>query len=450
MHFSETRYTPQDKAMRRRLTRKSFLWGAAVTGTSALGAVGAGAGIHASLKYWNETTQAPENGEELRQLLLRSQGGPSGRRFPVLDIHAHTSLKPYMLRQRFWRTHEPKPGMSPFTQVTDIDSLVNGGANAFVCCAYAPEQQFYSDVIPLRVLSRVHPKLYHMANAPMNVLAMEHLDTAEEMVAEANRRRGEIIEVARSYPDVKRIVDEGKICMLHALEGAHHLAGRLELVDDFFERGVCMMTVPHLYPNEAGGCVELLSKFKGFWWGRGSFSGKFQDDSGLSPWGHELVERMLNVGIIVDIRHGTLEYRRQIFDIVKRHPKNRAITMSHAIIETDPLSAERGPTPEDVRAIADSGGVIGLMATRHEYGAPDSVMEGFLNAVDYLIQHGGEDVVALGTDFDGLHPTPEGLESPRRFGTIRDALLAKYTEDQTAKFLYDNADRLLRTGWGKI
>lgn len=439
----------KEPCAKRRVTRRRFIIGAAATGAAVVGTAGAGAVGQSTLARTGETAQAPQNGEALRELLLRAQEGPSGRRFPVLDIHAHASLKPYMLRQRFWRTHAPKPGMSPVTQVTDIDALVNGGAGAFVCCAYAPEQQFYSDLLPLTVLSKAHPKAYHMANAPMNALAVEHLDTAEAMVEETNRRRGDIIKLAARYPDIGQIVDEGKICMLHAMEGAHHLGGRMELVDEFFQRGVCMMTVPHLYPNEAGGCVELLSKFREFWWGRGSFSGKYQDSSGLSPWGHELVERLLDVGIIVCIRHGTLEYRAQVFDIVKRHPKKRAITMSHAIIETDPLSAERGPTPGDVRAIADSGGTVGLMMTRHGYGSPGNAMEGLLNAVEYLIRHGSEDVVAIGTDFDGLHPTPMGLESPRRFGDIRNALLAEYTEDQTAKFLYGNADRMLRIGWGK-
>jgi len=450
MEYSSASEEKKSGADRPSVTRRRFLVGGAVAGTAVAGAAGISTGAHAALKRSGETTQAAENGEALQQLLLRSQEGASGRRFPVLDIHSHASLKPHMLRQRFWRTHEARPGMSPTSQVVDVDSLVNGGANAFVCCAYAPEQPFYSDVIPLRVLSKVHPRVHHMAKAPMNVLAMAHLDTAEEMVAEANRRRGDIIELARSYADLRRIVAEGKICMLHAMEGAHHLAGRLELVDAFFERGVCMLTVPHLYPNEAGGCVELLSKFREFWWGRGSFSEKYQDSSGLSPWGHELVERLLDAGIIVDIRHGTPEYRKQIFDIAKGYPKKRPITMSHAIIEADPLSAARGPTPEDVRAIADSGGAIGLMMTQHEYGAWDSAIEGFLNAVEYLIQHGGDDVVAIGTDFDGLHPTPKGLESPRDFGAIRRALLAKYTEDQTAKFLYGNSDRMLRLGWGNL
>lgn len=354
-----------------------------------------------------------------------------------------------MFRQRFWRTHEAQPGMSPTSLVADVDSLVNGGAGAFLCCAYALERQFFSDVLPLRVLSKLHWRPRHMASTPLNVLAMEHLDQAGEMMAAANRQRGDIIELARGSSDIKRITDARKICMLHSMEGAHHLAGNLERVDDFFERGVCMMTVPHLYPNEAGGCVDFFSPLREFWWAGGSFSQKYQDASGLTPWGHELVERLLDVGIVVDMVHGTQEYRRQVIDIAKSHPKKRPITMSHVAIGQNPTESLAGPSPEDVRAIADTGGVIGLMMVHHTLEPAQDPVEAMLNAVDYLLQHGGEEVVAVGSDFDGYASTPDSLASPRDFGAIRGALLAKYTEEQTAKFLFGNSERMLRMGWGK-
>ncbi|MBW7864577.1 MAG: membrane dipeptidase [Candidatus Hydrogenedentes bacterium] len=438
----------EDKSGNKPVTRRRFLGCAAVGGAAVIGSVGVGAGIDESLKRSNESTQATENQEALKRLLLRSQEGPSGKRFPVLDLHSHPSLKAYMFRQRFWKTHKASPGVSPTSLVVDVDALVNGGTGAFLCTAYALEREFFSDVIPLRVLSMLHPRPHRMATAPMNVLAMEHLDKAEAMVAETNRRRGDIVALAKSYSDMKRIVGEGRVCMLHAMEGAHHLAGKTELVDDFFNRGVCMMTVPHLYPNEAGGCVDLLTAYRKHSWARRSFSDKYQDSSGLSPWGHELVEKLLDVGIVVDMVHGTMEYRRQIIGIAKKHPKRRPITISHIGIEKNP-EAGMGPSPEDVRAIADTGGVVGLMMVHHGHGASQDPVEAMLHAVEYLVKHGGEDVVAIGSDFDGYAETPKGLASPRDFGAVRTALLAKYTEEQTAKFLFGNGDRLLRMGWGK-
>jgi membrane dipeptidase len=439
----------RDRPDRKVLTRRRFMGCAAVAGIAAAGSAGISTGTRAALKHSGETTQAAQTAQALKALLLRSQEGPSGRRFPVLDIHCHPALKAYMFRQRFWRTHDARPGMSPTSLVVDVDSLVNGGAGAFLCCAYALERQFFSDVLPLRVLSKLHWKPRHMATTPLNALAMEHLDKAGEMAAEANRQRGGIIELAKGSSDVKRIVDEGKVCMLHSMEGAHHLGGNLEMVDDFFERGVCMMTVPHLYPNRAGGCLDFFSQLRTFWWSRGSFSEKFQESSGLSSWGQELVEKLLDVGIVVDMIHGPPEYRRRVIDIAKNCPKKRPITMSHVSIAAKPAEALAGPTPEEVRAIADMGGVVGLMMVHHGYGASSNPVEAMLHAVDYLVQNGGDDVVSIGSDFDGYAFVPEGLVSPRDFSTVRRALLRSYTEDQTAKFLFGNGERLLRLGWGK-
>jgi microsomal dipeptidase-like Zn-dependent dipeptidase len=50
--------------------------------------------------------------------------------------------------------------------------------------------------------------------------------------------------------------------------------------------------------------------------------------------------------------------------------------------------------------------------------------------------------------FDGAN-NPKGLSSPRDFSVVREALLKKYTEEETTKFLFGNGERLLRLGWGK-
>jgi membrane dipeptidase len=122
--------------------------------------------------------------------------------------------------------------------------------------------------------------------------------------------------------------------------------------------------------------------------------------------------------------------------------------MSHVDIHKNPAEG-MGPSPEDVRGIADTGGVVGLMMVHHGHGNSPDPVEALLHAVDYLLQHGGENVVAIGSDFDGYAETPKELASPRDFGAVRRALLAHYTEEQTAKFLFGNGDRLLRMGWGK-
>ena len=292
-----------------------------------------------------------------------------------------------------------------------------------------------------------------IARGAPDQLLREYLDTAEQMVEETRERRGDIIEIGRNYADYERITNEGKICMLHAVEGAHHLNGNIGMVDELYERGICQMIVPHLYPNEAGGCTDLMTKEARIPFLPGCFKEENQDTSGLSDWGRELVEKLLDVGILVDPTHGTREYRRQVIEIARNHPKKRPIIMSHVNLPGGLVGkSDHNPMPEDIREIADTGGVLGLIMSYHEWENAHAMsgVENILVGVDYLIQHGGEDVVAFGSDFDGYPKVlPKDIKAPRGYSAIRDALMKKYTETQVAKFMSGNAERVLRDGWGK-
>ncbi len=364
-------------------------------------------------------------------------------RYGVVDVHTHPNMKSYMFKNRFWRAHNPPAGFFPLTMRVDLDALIEGGVKAFICATYVVERVMFDDVWPLGVLGKIHPRAHHIGTAPMDVLTREYLDEAERMVEEARKRRGDVIEIARSYKEMQRITGEGKVCMLHGVEGAHHLNGNIDMVDELFERGVCQMIVPHLYPNKAGGCVDSFTGGKN---GRlGIFKLENQDDAGLSSWGAELVEKLLDVGIIVDPTHGTREYRKQVVEIAREHPKKRPVILSHLYVRKDGTVGRMGPTPEDVRDIAETGGVVGIMmgGRRRVEGVPH-----VLNTMDYLIKHGGEDVVAIGSDFDGFIPVPPDLRSPRGYVGLRQAMLKKFSEKQVEKFLNRNADRVLQAGWG--
>ena len=172
--------------------------------------------------------------------------------------------------------------------------------------------------------------------------------------------------------------------MLHSIEGAHHINGKLDMVDELSARGVCHMILPHFYANRAGGCINVFSKYRTPLM-PGCFNDKYQDASGLTPWGCELVEKLLDVGVLVDATHGTLEFRKQVLDIVRNHPKKRPMVVSHACVTGDD-STLFGPTSEEIGKIADTGGVIGMMMfTNRESSQKRTLAIGYiLNAIDHL------------------------------------------------------------------
>jgi len=371
-------------------------------------------------------------------------------RFGIVDLHCHPSLMYNLFGSKFWNAHKPPSWYYPWTMRVDIDALITGGVKAFLCATYVLERDMFADVWPLRMLAGVYPPGKRLATAPMDILTREYLDSAEKMVEETRRRRGDVIEVAKSFDDMKRITAAGKVCMLHSVEGAHHLNGNIDMIDELAVRGVCHMIVPHLYPNDSGGCIDvfggmhLRNKF-------GCFRAENQNTSSLSAWGRELIEKLLEVGILVDPTHGTREYRRQVFDIIRGHPKKRPMIMSHSCVPS--LSPESmGPMPEEIREIADSSGVVGLMMYTNrepEQHYKGSGIDFVVRGVEHLIQYGGEEVVAIGSDFDGTPHVPKDLRTPRDFRSLREALLQKYSEEQVSRFLNGNAERALKLGWGK-
>lgn len=371
-------------------------------------------------------------------------------RFRVFDLHTHPTLKSYMFGTKFWRAHRPPSGFIPVSMCVDLDSLIDGGVKTFVCAAYVVEREMFSDIWPLGLLASVHPRAAHLATAPLDALTREYLDTGEKMVGETCRRRGDVIEIARSRADVKRINASGKICMLHAVEGAHHLNGDIGMVDELYERGVCYMVVPHLYPNQAGGCADIMGMDKRSRYAPGCFNPKYQDASGLSDWGRQLVEKLLDTGIIVDVTHGTREYRQQVVEIARNHSSRRPVIMSH-VCAPAASAARPDPLPDDIREIADTGGAIGIMMFfRPDLAGRDNAgVESALGAIDHLVQHGGEDVVAMGSDLDGFTTVSKDMRSPRGYRILREAMLKKYTDQQMEKFLHGNAERVLQEGWGK-
>lgn len=366
----------------------------------------------------------------------------------IVDLHVHPSMMAYMFGTRFWKAHRPPLWFCPWSMRVDIDALIAGGVKTFVCTSYALERDMYADVWPLRFLATWYPRAKYLGSTPVNVLTRECLDCADAMIEETRRRRGDIVAVARSYAEMQEITGSGRVCMLHAIEGAHHLDGDIDMVDELRARGVCLMILPHLYPNAAGGCVNVFSKYR-IPAKCGCFLPKYQDASGLTDWGHQLVEKLLEVGILVDPTHGTREYRAQVLDIVRRYPKKRPMLMSHACLAGEGTT-EFGPDPDEIKAIADTGGVVGIMMYTHREGSqsPTLGVEYVIKSIDYLIRHGGEEVVAIGSDFDGTSDVSKDLRSPRAYAGVREAVLRKYSETQTRKFFSGNAERVLKDGWG--
>lgn len=367
----------------------------------------------------------------------------------VIDLHAHPMLKVYLFKHKFWKAHRPPKNFFPPCMRTDLDALIDGNVRCLLMATYIIEHGFRDLFKPLQFILRFYPRLRRMMDSPPDDMTFEMLDLFETHVEETRQRRGDVLAIARTYDEMQQVMAAGKLCLVNAVEGAHSLNGKLDNLDKLAERGVAYLTIAHLYPNEAAHCVDGFPDLKPLR-AIGCLRYPFDLNLGITDFGKQVLERMFELGIITDMTHCTPVGRKQIYDIRRAAKTDRPIVMTHVgVHEFAPYPMN--PTAEDIREIADTGGVVGFIFMDHWIEKPparraESVL---LRTIDHLIEHGGEDVVAFGSDFDGFTGVPKDFASPRDFKRLRTLLEQHYTSSQVEKFLRGNADRVLRTGWGR-
>lgn len=235
------------------------------------------------------------------------------------------------------------------------------------------------------------------------------------------QRYGEHIQHVLSYQDIESVYESGKIGALMSIEEGGVLGGDLDKLKQAYQDGVRLITLTWNYPNGLGEphCGDQHKK--------------------LTSKGVEFVEAMQDLGIIVDCSHLNDAGTEQLGDIldvsfIASHSNAREVT-AHTRNLPDHL----------IKLIANKGGVIGLNFAQSFLGtSPISRIEDIVKHGLYLINKGGEDVVALGTDFDGIKPDTEikdASEMHRLYDAFKEAGLSV---EQCEKLFWKNADRLLK------
>lgn len=231
----------------------------------------------------------------------------------------------------------------------------------------------------------------------------------------------EHIQHVLSYQDVESVYESGKIGALMSIEEGGVLGGDLDKLKQAYQDGVRLITLTWNYPNGLGEphCGEQHKK--------------------LTSKGVEFVEAMQDLGIIVDCSHLNDAGTEQLGDIldvpfVASHSNAREVT-AHTRNLPDNL----------IKLIADKGGVIGLNFAQSFLGtSPISRIEDIVKHGLYLINKGGEDVVALGTDFDGIKPDTEIKDTSEMYRLYDAFKEAGLSVEQCEKLFWKNADRLLK------
>jgi membrane dipeptidase len=115
-------------------------------------------------------------------------------------------------------------------------------------------------------------------------------------------------------------------------------------------------------------------------------------------------------------------------------------------LATEPMS----PTEDEIRHIADTGGVVAVIFMNYWLGEHDTSngLDAIVATAKHIADVGGIDTVAFGSDFDGFTDPPDDIKDISQMPRLTDALLeAQFSESDVEKILGRNMERVLRMGW---
>ena len=294
--------------------------------------------------------------------------------------------------------------------------------------------------------------------------ALDLLDSVNEQI----RRHPDDLMLATCSSEVRAAGARGKIAILMGVEGGHAIDNNLDVLRNFFARGVRYMTLTHNAPTD--------------WADSSNHSPRH---NGLTEFGREVIHEMNRLGMLVDISHVSDETFNDVLD-ASRAPVIASHSCCRAI-----CNSPRNMTDDMIKALAARGGVIHITfhnaflsqdyaeATRSpasgwnaslesidkKYGEnearklaegqrlsddlvragklPEVSWEKIIEHIDHAVGLAGAAHVGLGSDFDGAF-MPAGMEDASKLPMITESLLRRgYPESDVRKILGENTLRVM-------
>jgi len=189
------------------------------------------------------------------------------------------------------------------------------------------------------------------------------------------RDNDDLLRLVRTPADIEIAKRTGKTGIILGFQNAQAFEDHLGTIEAFADMGVRVVQLCYNTQNLIGtGCYER--------------------DGGLSGYGHEVVEEMNRVGIMIDLSHVGAKTSRQAI-IASKKP----VCYSHCL-PSGLKGHPRNKSDEQLRFIASRGGFIGVtMFPPFLKRGIDATVDDYVEAIDYVVNLAGEDCVGIGTDF---------------------------------------------------
>jgi len=286
---------------------------------------------------------------------------------------------------------------------SDLPKLKEGGVDVQVFAVWIPMNQV--------------KRSYDFTNEQINRLKKFEADNFSDF------------EYAENHEDIIRITGEKKICGLIGIEGGTAIENDLDNLQRFYDLGVRYIGLTWNNSNKISTSAKdaVLKNKKG----------------GLTEFGLEVIKKMNETGMLIDVSHLS---EAGFWDVIE-NSEDPVIASHSNCYAINPHY--RNLTDEQIKAIADKGGYIGINFYDEfldENGKANGVsIDKVIEHIDHIKKIAGTDCIGIGSDFDGGITPPRELYDATQYPELTKKLFERgYSESEVRKILGENFLRVFK------
>jgi membrane dipeptidase len=368
----------------------------------------------------------------------------------VLTVDTHSDT-PFKLLEKDWdigKYHQPG---QPGSGCQDLPRMKAGGLDATFFAVFVGQGPRTAE-----------------GNAKAKDKAIAVLNALDDMF----KKYPDLCSLALTPADARHLEKKGKLAIFIGMENGYPLGHDIALLDYFYKRGVRYVTLTHTSDNDI--CDSSTD--------RGD-----TEDRGLSDWGRQVVRRMNELGIMVDVSHIS---DRSFFEVLKLsdapvlashscsraiadNPRNLSDEMLLALMKNNgviqlciladyvkkpPFDAEKDKAFDEFQKKEKSyGGWDNITdqavkdkleheyyALYHRFPGPPVYVRDAVDHIDHIVRLIGIDHVGIGTDFDGGGGLADCNDVTQLKNITIELVRRGYSQKDIAKIWGGNALRVMQ------
>lgn len=304
--------------------------------------------------------------------------------------------------------------------------------------------------------------------------ALQEIDSLHRIIL----RNPDRMTTGDSFREIKRRAHKDKLVSLIGVEGGHMIENDLAKLDSLYALGMKYLTLT--WNNSTDWASSAMDE---------TLHPERLKQKGLTPFGKQVVERLNELGVMVDLSHVG---EQTFYDAIAVSKK--PVILSHSSVWSI-CPVFRNVKDDQIRAVANNGGVIcinfysGFISREYDQvqktlllekekfrlslaGVPvpdslysmkkweykyDSIMnatrpslEQLVDHIDYIVKLVGDRYVGIGSDYDGVGSVPVGLEDVTTYPKITEELIRRgYSNKSIKRILGGNVLRVMKANFSR-